>query len=795
MKSFRTGTPNSDNLVFWGTAGDKEYLPYLKGCVAGATTFVRLDKITTLTEVKMYCETRKITGIISTSIPLLCKLLHWQENKLPSLDSYAGSLFTIPASTPDGDDIEVVFIVPLKRIVMPITKFLTERYINKLVRKQMWMEDISFDWKVLNPEDVDEAFGRLSNAFLIAIDIETFRDNARIRCISYCGFFYESDGSISAYAYVLPVDSVYNLTVMKRFNWELKAPKVLQNGKYDMSYLCRYNAPVYAWYWDTATMFHSWYSELPKDLGALNAFFNRKSMYWKDMSKTTDLYEYYHYNAKDTFATGFSLLAMILESPQWAKDNYYIEFPNLFPCHLAEMTGIKRDMVRLKEARLQQDLIDTELTDSLRTILGEPNFNPGSSKQCKQLLILLGCKDIAAKSSDEKSLKKASYRHPLNQRILGLILKIRKARKLKSTYLTVDEKAKEFKGRILFSLNPHGTDTGRLASKEHHFWCGLQIQNIPRPNPESDIPYSLTKSTLMADEGFFLAEVDLEQAESRDTAYISGDPTLIDAVENSPDFHSSNASKFFGVPFEDIFDIATGKVINKPLRQIGKPVNHGANYNMGAYVLIDTMGEEKIIEARNLLGLPRVWTLKEVAEHLLEQFHKTYPQIRDTMYKGIVNEVVGSKMLKSMALHHPHTSAVEMLDSARYNELLVENPSWTRYCFGNPTKSKPVLNSYVAHPPQNLNAMTLNKAWQKVFHEIAIHPDHMHNFKLVAQVHDSILFQYREGHEYLCEMVKEMMEIPVTIKGYDNKIRTFTVPAGVKAGINNTPTKYWSETE
>ncbi len=121
--------------------------------------------------------------------------------------------------------------------------------------------------------------------------------------------------------------------------------------------------------------------------------------------------------------------------------------------------------------------------------------------------------------------------------------------------------------------------------------------------------------------------------------------------------------------------------------------------------------------------------------------------------------------------------------------------SWVRYCFGHPDKNKSDLNSYIAHTPQSLNAQTLNKAFMKVFYDIAINPQYTSHFKLIAQIHDSILFQYRIGHEYLCDMIKERMEIPVTIKAYDGKIRTFTVPASVKNGKDGKLAQYWSETE
>jgi hypothetical protein len=96
--------------------------------------------------------------------------------------------------------------------------------------------------------------------------------------------------------------------------------------------------------------------------------------------------------------------------------------------------------------------------------------------------------------------------------------------------------------------------------------------------------------------------------------------------------------------------------------------------------------------------------------------------------------------------------------------------------------------------------MVLNKAYMRVFYDIAISPAHRGNFKLLAQIHDSIFFQYREGHEYLADMVKERMEVPVRIRDIKGIERTFTVPAALKLGKIGKDgslirAKYWSETE
>jgi len=723
---------SSDNsLLFVGTHLDKEFLPHLKACVGSCTVHLKIGTVSTVTEVLMHAKAKGVTRVISTNIDLLKKLLNWQKRKAPSLDSYTGSYFV-------REGVEIVFIRPIKQLVtIPFVKFLTTRIVTKLTNPDGWYVPTEFTWRLI--EDHQAEYDLLATADLICIDIETVREDAAIRCISYTGFWLDSHTSVSL---ELPMNSELNLTWMRKYN--LLAPaKIFQNGKYDIAYLARYNAPVVNWLWDTAHLFHSWYSELPKDLGFLNSFFIREATYWKDLSETDDLHEYYRYNCLDTWGTGNAFLAMLRESPQWALENYKKEFPLVFPCHLAEMTGIKRDMPALVKAKNEQQLIVDTLGKELDTMLGVTGFNVKSNPQMKSLLKVLGCGDM--KSADAKHLTKAAYRHPLNNRVLTKVLEIRKARDLVSKYLMP---GKEFLAtdRILYALNPHGTDTSRLASKEHHFWCGINKQNIPRG--------PIVKQTFIADEGFLMCEVDLAQAESRDTAYIAGEEALIHAVEYSPDFHSNNASKFFGKAFELIYDAIKKEVLDKPMRQLSKNVNHGANYNMGAATLVLTMGEDAIFKARRLLGLPRFMTAVQIAQHLIDQFHRTYPGLRETFYTGVVNEIAKTHMLT----HH-----------------LVGESGWTRYCFKNPAANKEHLNAYIAHPPQSLNAQTLNKAWLNVFLKVAL--PNPTTFKLCSQIHDSIFFQHRIGHEHHKQEIVEAMQIPVTIKGYDDKVRTFTVPA------------------
>lgn len=740
-------------ILFLGTPEDRAYMHIFKSCVRGdGAVKTNLDGCSYLPQAELLAKKANTNLVVSSCEKLLASVLSLK--KAPKLSDYAGSMIS-------RNGIQYLFITPLIQLVTTKTgKFLTTRYLSKYTNPQSWFRMPAFKWTLLSHSNVTEYFESFKTALLIGIDIETKQEFARIDCISFTALFPD----MTTQTVVLELTDMWAVTWMRKFCWELQAAKVFQNGKYDIAYLTRFGAPVYNYMLDTAAMMHCTYSELPKSLDALAVFWIWDGMYWKDLAKTGDRYEYFKYNALDSWNTVLIAIAWLLTAPEYAKRNYLMEFPLVFPTHLCDMTGIQRDMTRLDTEYKKRVASEEGMHNRLQAMTWK-NFNPGSPVQVKNLLKAIGCEDLT--STDEKNLKKAALRHPLNGRILNLILDIRGERKLISTYLSP---GKEFRGTILYSLIPWGTDSGRLASQEHHFWCGLQIQNIPAGDS--------VKKTLKAYEGFKIAECDLEQAESRDTAYISGDTALIHAVESDHDFHSLNCSAFFGIPYEQIYtDVEyydqegnhfPAGVINKPLRNLSKRVNHGANYNMGPNTLVETMGEDKVYEAARLLKLPRFWPLKKIAEHLLASFHKTYPTIRNRYYKYVIETVMATR-------------------------LLVGATGWTRYCFGNPKENKLDLNSYVAHCPQSLNAMKLNKAFMRVFYEIALpNPE---DFRLNAQIHDSILFQFREGRVDLAHKVQELMHVTIPITSCTGEKYTYTVPAALKAGKDGLGADYWSDTE
>jgi hypothetical protein len=458
----------------------------------------------------------------------------------------------------------------------------------------------------------------------MAVDIETTRGGPRIiKCVGYCMVWFDPNGTFRTHCFVIPFTSLEHVKWVRKFN-DLPQPKVFQNGLFDNSYFLRFNCPVRNWLLDTLEFFHSWYSELPKALDYIALFLIRDIWFWKKDAESGDLKDLYQYNARDVWATANSILALLNEIPQFGVENYKQKFPLCFPCLAASFEGLRYDKKKIdpEDPKSIFSLEDKKVEDSLgslRAKLGKDWFKPGSTPQVKSLLKVLGHDALKA---DKKELEKASKKHPLNRLLIDEILKYRKAKKLVSTYLGAELIGED---RLLYALLPSGTDTGRLASRQHWFDCGANIQNYPE----------YVKQVVLADEGFYLGEPDYAKSEAVCLAYISGEEKLIEATTGDKEFHSLNIERFFGVPYDEVWDQLAGKTKNKPLRDLSKRVNHGTAYVMGAGVLLETMGLENVVKAQILLALDPRWSPIKVCEYLLERYHIAYPALNEIFMNGL----------------------------------------------------------------------------------------------------------------------------------------------------------------
>lgn len=767
-------------LLHLGTIDDDNFSHRLSGLTAGSQVAwkQRLSTPGTIAELEMQAASAHLTGVVCSNQVFLEKLLKAQPDFSPpnnrrglTLDDYQGSLLYTPRTK-----LPVVFINPLKNLVTQRHgTSAAKRFISKLSAPNTWFKQSKFTWDVANLDTLPTVLTKWkSSAAIISVDIETIINDPdrKISCVGFCAWFPTTN---TTECLVIPFTDMLRITWVRKF-CQLPQPKITQGGTYDNLYLLRWGCIMHNWLYDTQHLFHSWYSEYPKRLDFITAFTVRDVRYWKDDGKSGNLQDYYRYNAKDCWATMNAFLAMVKEVPEYVFNNYLTEFPLVFPSLHCEVEGLAIDMQRLATVKAQKENQAEQKDLQFQAMIATPGFNVNSPKQVKSLFKVLGLSSLP--DTAKASMLKAQASSPLNNVILTTLVEIRGAKKLLSTYFKPE---KFWNGRLYYRLNPAGTDSGRLASLASSFWCGLQIQNIPRGDA--------VKQCIISDPGWLLCEIDKAQSEARCVAYLSGEEALIQLVESSHDYHSWNAAAFFGIPYESIYDEATGKQLNKVIRDLAKRTNHGANYNMGATVMLDTMGPKNVSIAKITLKLRM--SLLSVCQYLLDQYSATYPKVKGLWYNSIIKEVEVTGRLTSAMGH-------------------------VRVFFAKPHKgNKPALNAAVAHPPQNLSVAIINLEFYNVWRSQCYGSYYKGNptllgftdrvrvvkqavlrninlrgaYRIKAQIHDSILGQYKVSRSDIPELIRsEFMDTRIPVRGADGISRSMYIPSDISAGKQR-----WSE--
>lgn len=733
----------------------------------------------TIRELELQCISGKIDGVVCTRQDFLEKLLYAQPDFIPpngrkeiTLDDYQGSLLFTPK-----EQIPVV-------ILNPIFNFNTvnyawpaaQRFVSKLTTPGKWWRQTPFTWEEARPETIERFYNKMvARARLVGVDIETAVGDPlrRINCISFAAYYPDTHTTETI---VIPFQGMFWWNWIKKF-CESQVAKVFQNGLYDNLYLLRFGIATVNWLHDTQHLFHSMFSEYPKRLDFLAAYAIRNIRYWKDDGKTGNLQDYYRYNALDSWATVNSYLSLLTLAEPYALKNYQMEFPLVFPCLTCEIEGMRVDMEVFNQTaeKVEKEIAAEE--SQFQKMIAAPGFNVGSWQQKLKLFHVLGISKLDRAALQEKPAKykvlggckttgkadmlKAKATSLFNERILTDMTDIIEARKLMSNYL---DKDKVWNGRIYYKIDPSGTDTGRLASKASSYWCGFQIQNVPRGKH--------VKQFLISDTGWLLAEIDKAQSEARCVGYLAGEEALIEVVEGPNDYHAWNAQAFFGVPYEKIYDNESHKTLDKDLRDLSKRTNHGANYNMGEGVMLDTMGPKYVSKAKLLLRIPG--TLRQVCAFLLNRYAQTYPKVKGDFPDDVTDEI-------------------------RRTGKLVSPTGWTRVFFGKPWLNKRDLNAAIAHKPQNLSVALLNDEWYNTWRAQMyggfykydyvsrqtsyVECDLRDKIRIKAQIHDSNMFQYRKEFPDVPDIVANViMQTRIPITAPDGVTRVMFIPSDISAG-------------
>jgi DNA polymerase I-like protein with 3'-5' exonuclease and polymerase domains len=597
-----------------------------------------------------------------------------------------------------------------------------------------------------NGEDIDKFYSR--QAGKLAIE-EGRMEVKPVYITSIALTMIRTNGSIESWAVpFVDFDSEYwgegelaKVIIWLRQIMDTDTPKIFHNGVYDLTHLINYWAFPRCYFWDTIGAAHAEYAELPRNLAYVASYSWPHYRQWKfeakEAAQQRSIGTLLRYNVKDTYWTLLIAIRQLCLTDQWVKVNNAKTFKMVASVMYSALEGALIDnKVRMK-ALGEAEVIKAKAVKELRIMAGDSNFNPGSWQQKEALLYgLLGAikprVGVSKSCTDEKNLLAVARQHPLLSMFVSRILDYQSKAKAIGTYFKFRQKC----SRLLFELNPWGTDTGRMASRASNFNCGTQVQNIPYYG----------KKQLVPEDGFTWIQADFSKAEAVCTAFLSCCTKLIAAATDKEyDFYKNLATIFFHMAYEDVTKEFRNKVMKK--------IVHGTNYMMGAKTFTENMGVDNMYMGAEILGItltggdarkavdPKNMSVLAFANFLIELYHKPFPEIRQ-WYKATERQL-------------------------QTQGRIVSPTGWTRLFFGNMQGNHRALRGAVAHQPQNLSVFLLNDAMFDVYKYRVIAVGGLKDFMLKGQVHDSIISRVRTPRlqEALLQM-RTIMTRP-TLVNYD----------------------------
>ncbi len=430
--------------------------------------------------------------------------------------------------------------------------------------------------------------------------------------------------------------------------------KVIQNIKFELNFLKKYNINISSHLYDTMlasyvnnpaskhglkqqASYHLKYEMQPIEdlIGA------GKSQITMDKVNIEAAAQYAAADAKSTLELGKFYTERLDESEK--KILMDIEIPLVPVLAQMERTGVCLDLDYLKSLSEELEVNIQKIEAEIFGYSGLP-FNVNSPKQVGDVLferLNLSKKPKKTKtgySTSAKVLESLKDEHP----IINLLLEHRHLSKLKSTYIdALPALVNPATGRVHTSFNQTITSTGRLSSSNPN------LQNIPIKTELGNriraafIPTNKDSEVILS--------VDYSQIELRLLAHYSEDPILIDAYKSDKDIHTTTAASVFDVPMEEV---------TKDMRRKAKAVNFGIIYGQSNYGLAES------------LGIP-----PKEAKEIIEKYFVTYPKIKAFMdgtiaeahEKGYVTTLYGRKRYLQDELSSRNRSIREFAERAAIN--------------------------------------------------------------------------------------------------------------------------------
>lgn len=365
----------------------------------------------------------------------------------------------------------------------------------------------------------------------------------------------------------------------------------------------------------------------------------------------------YKYNAFDVHVTRmvYSYLnAFIDEQGLNRLNNFLLRLSKMLV--LVENRGMGFDYQVSKEIEAELDLELDARKELFPYSLMKANdkkkrtltrLNPNS---WQQILFYLSNSQIHSDSTDENRLKEIIEHPEVPQPVkdtLNLVLEYRKHNKQKGTYVTgLQEKVTEA-GSIHPSFLIHGTNTGRLSSRNPNAQNiprkgRIKQQFIPKPNPYGNV----------------LIQVDYSQAELRTLTWLGQEPTLRDLFNDpSKDVFVELCTSMFP-EFPDLSDVE-----KKERRTLIKTFAYGISYGR---------------TAEGIAADPDFKMSVEEAEKHLSAFQAMIPNIMEYQQKEVIDRIhAGHDLINPFGRHKRFHLITDMNKKEVHNEALAYLPQST----------------------------------------------------------------------------------------------------------------------
>lgn len=590
---------------------------------------------------------------------------------------------------------------------------------------------------------------------VVAYDIETFK--AIPMCISFAFSRHE--------AISVPLFDIMSSTNPEGisahdmgFIWKTLADLLLDsqfklvghNLKFDQGRLEEIGFHTTWPYFDTQLGFHTMYPELPKRLAFVCSVLTEEPYYKDDLEeynpKKEKLKKRLIYNARDS-AVEFEVYEReVAELTEMGMLDWYFETqPKLHKFYYEmEKRGILCDKGARKYLGNKYDRYSRWINKVLERDLGY-ELNVNSPKQV--FTTLYGdLKCPLRKNTDESTLQGLmvnAVKDERRQRVINNVLKGRKARKTKSTYI----KAKLYDdGRWRTVVNITGAETGRTSTSKPSPPVvaeakGVAFQTLTK---HGEVGADL-RLMFIVDPGKVLVEVDGGQAEDRIVCRLARDEDGL-AILNKKDFirnshglkddrHTLTAMKVLSLSFEEITD---------EYRQIGKRTRHAGNYKTGKrqlsrLVVADSNGRIKLSE----------WK----AGKCLEEFHSDNPNIAGVFWEEIIQALQDN----GNVLYTPHGRRRMFFDK------------W----------GEDLFKEAFAHIPQAAVSDHTKFAAIRV-------EDRLPWVEMVAESHDSFLALIpAEALDEYIGVCKEEYEIPIDFSRCSLPREPVVIPCEIQVGYKN----------